>query len=650
MYAPSVYVAEAGQTQFDIAFPFAAKTEVRVTVDTVPTDFTWVSNTRIQVTPRTLGEIVRLYRVTAVDAPSVTFADSILSSGDLNRAVRQLLQHAQEGIVEASTLNGVALQAVEARDAAVAATSGKLDRGGGNATSTILASLPYLSEGTGAVSRSLQSKLAETVSVEDFGAVGNGIADDTLAFNRAIAALLAKFGGGTVRYHGRHRLNALTVPRNITLQGPTGRADPGNPFISRVGFFAAMQVVPALILSPSTWITHEGSGGFDRVYFMRQGLALDGTDLATAYNGTAVKTGDTDAVFFNNCSFLGFNRPHESQGTARVIWDSVLVDCQNGPRQENSYDENTYCEVHCYGVLQAGVSNHDARTLRTGTAFYLGGVFNGGPTLFSCFEYGFAVGFEYVSPGSYKTIGCWSDGPTSAVTGKSLNPTSVGIRCVSADPSHVVAEPQFIGTTVSAKHIGVQLGADLYGATMLATVHIFGCDIGIECAASNVILSTFAIRSYFEVGIKFLSKAAADTAKLIGGSFYDAQVSASVEIDCGGGCPIQFGVTYEGPGIVRMSNTVAPTAVRGGDEVVVIPDAWDQFEVVATTPNPAGAIGDFYLRVPGRVITVTFGSAGFSLAGPNFVLASAFSGGVGSSITLRCNAVGKWVEQGRTVF
>ncbi|HEY8354782.1 MAG TPA: glycosyl hydrolase family 28-related protein [Methylophilaceae bacterium] len=57
--------------------------------------------------------------------------------------------------------------------------------------------LSFLQAGTDAVYRTVQDKLHEWVSVKDFGAVGDGIADDTSAINAAIAAVNAA-GGGTV--------------------------------------------------------------------------------------------------------------------------------------------------------------------------------------------------------------------------------------------------------------------------------------------------------------------------------------------------------------------------------------------------------------------------------------------------------------------
>lgn len=59
----------------------------------------------------------------------------------------------------------------------------------------------FLQAGTGAVTRTVQSKLRDVVSVKDFGAVGDGIVDDSNAINAAAtAANLVKATTGTYLY------------------------------------------------------------------------------------------------------------------------------------------------------------------------------------------------------------------------------------------------------------------------------------------------------------------------------------------------------------------------------------------------------------------------------------------------------------------
>ena len=89
--------------------------------------------------------------------------------------------------------------------------------------------------GTGVVARSAQDKLRETVSVQDFGAVGDGIADDTVALTNALNS------SSNVLIDGSSKTYKITAPiavttQNITVQNMTidmsaVPAQPGNDFI-----------------------------------------------------------------------------------------------------------------------------------------------------------------------------------------------------------------------------------------------------------------------------------------------------------------------------------------------------------------------------------------------------------------------------------
>lgn len=68
----------------------------------------------------------------------------------------------------------------------------------------------FTQTGSGAVTRTIASKLKESFSVKDFGAVGDGVADDTAAIQAAVNAAGAA-GGGTVYFPAGTYLVSSTI-------------------------------------------------------------------------------------------------------------------------------------------------------------------------------------------------------------------------------------------------------------------------------------------------------------------------------------------------------------------------------------------------------------------------------------------------------
>lgn len=85
--------------------------------------------------------------------------------------------------------------------------------------------LGFSQSGVAAVIRSIQSKLREVVSVKDFGAVGDGVADDTVAIQAAINQVAAQ-GRGVVHVPtGTYKLTSpLLVPYGVSMYGDGGTA------------------------------------------------------------------------------------------------------------------------------------------------------------------------------------------------------------------------------------------------------------------------------------------------------------------------------------------------------------------------------------------------------------------------------------------
>lgn len=109
-------------------------------------------------------------------------------------------------------------------------------------TSVPASNMVYTPAGTGAVDTTVQTKLRESVSVKDFGAVGDGVTDDLAAFNAAIASFTEQSGlaspweetnysnaGTLVVPPGWYYLSGpLELKRNIHLLGASG--PDGNSF------------------------------------------------------------------------------------------------------------------------------------------------------------------------------------------------------------------------------------------------------------------------------------------------------------------------------------------------------------------------------------------------------------------------------------
>jgi hypothetical protein len=84
------------------------------------------------------------------------------------------------------------------------------------AGSTGSSSIGFIQSGTGAVARTLQAKNRDTVNAKDFGAVGDGVADDTEAILAAIAT------GKNVKLNAGTFLTSsivITTPNGINLTG-----------------------------------------------------------------------------------------------------------------------------------------------------------------------------------------------------------------------------------------------------------------------------------------------------------------------------------------------------------------------------------------------------------------------------------------------
>jgi polygalacturonase len=146
---------------------------------------------------------------------------------------------------------------------------------------------------TSAVGRTVHQKLQESVSVKDFGAVGDGITNDSAAIQAAVNSFTASGVGGEIFFpKGTYKINTvITVPSIINELS-------GIRFVG-VGFGSEIQ---AGTETTSLFLTTGRDVSFSNLYFVNTSTLTD-----TAIAGGGPFTNSYPGLTIDSCKFLGFN-------------------------------------------------------------------------------------------------------------------------------------------------------------------------------------------------------------------------------------------------------------------------------------------------------------------------------------------------------
>lgn len=155
----------------------------------------------------------------------------------------------------------------------------------------------YLAAGSGAVATTVQTKLRESVSVKDFGAVGDGVTDDTAAISLAIASSATSiiFPNGTYK---------VTSPITVGGKSLIGQSTT-NTIISYSGNITVFLLSSNSSLSKLT-ITHTGAAATsgDAITINGSSVFVSRVIVNFAFNAITVVNSQNTAI--KNCTLWCF--------------------------------------------------------------------------------------------------------------------------------------------------------------------------------------------------------------------------------------------------------------------------------------------------------------------------------------------------------
>ena len=348
--------------------------------------------------------------------------------------------------------------------------------------------LSFTQTGTGAVARTVDSKLGDVVSVKDFGAVGNGTTDDTTAFQNAVDAGFPKI----VVPDGRYLIDSadLTIPPQVSLV-TIGATPPDS-----TERFTLDDKPIVLILGNNKKIILENSASVKGLTIIQKttytalaqlpsGQPLTINDV-NKYSGTAIECGACPYIGY--CLIIGFDRAIDTltANTPRGRLEYLMIDCINGVRIDQDLGGWDLYNVHCGPVATNKNNNYpipDTDNVRTGIGIEFKNL-SDWSTVTNCFTFN-NTGFKITECNSIKFVGCGADNPrtTTGTVGFSLNGTGT------------CRENMFIGCQTAAMPIGIyQNVPDNHRNLFLNTV-VWSCNRGIDIVGGDASINSCSFRN-----------------------------------------------------------------------------------------------------------------------------------------------------------
>lgn len=313
----------------------------------------------------------RITELTAIAGASTANDDNLVifdtSEGTTKRILRSQLA---AGIVGDLPYTPAGFISATTVPTAIAEIASDLSASGGSSL------VGFLQTGTGAVQRTAQSKLRDVVSVKDFGAVGDGATDDTVAFQKAIDAMYA-VGGGTVFVpRGSYKIATQTGTSEIAAHDD-GLAPPSPSLppetINYQSFCLSLKENVRVVGEFGTTITGDYSYGSaaltQKIIFCIDGyeqaiydVGVENIVFSNCFIGIGavaprtVVTSRFSNLRFNSCAFGIFVRGFERCYIDSIYGQSTgVVVCVGGfwVSRVDTYNEGGgFCDKTVFGTIQ----------------------------------------------------------------------------------------------------------------------------------------------------------------------------------------------------------------------------------------------------------------------------------------------------------
>lgn len=284
------------------------------------------------------------------------------------------------------------------------------------------------------------------VNVKQWGAVGDGVTDDSAAFQAALTGATFLTIGGTIKVPAFGR---WFIGSTITIPGNTSLIRDGMPPLTReMGAGVKPGFDGMVYMGAGAGIEMEENSALKGLTLLNNALTFPVADIS-GFAGTAVLIKGFDGgpiaahdVRIENMNILGFEYAilSSSDNTERTYIDKVKMDCLTGVQLVVSRDTCIVQDCHAWPFLTAHSATEGAK-YRPGTGFVMYGGIDWA-VVENCFAYHYQVGFLIFDGATTTLQNCQSDADST----DTINTTGAGF-VVGGDS----LRPRLLGCTAYAK-------------------------------------------------------------------------------------------------------------------------------------------------------------------------------------------------------